>query len=107
MKTRDVELHTGLTVGGETVKHVTVRESNIGDIIDAEKDAEGHLTRFTVENVRRRIVRFGNLDGPISMDIMRKLTETDFELINQACVAIDKEAQAEFEQRGRLGGGDS
>jgi len=97
----------GITIGdGEnavTHRRVEFRELTAGDVIDAQAAAEKVVstpqgpqlvtspTLMGVEVMRRQIATVGDLKGPLSMTLVKKLSNTDF---NRLSIALDVKDQA-------------
>lgn len=117
-------LKTGLPYGdGEQrtfERDVELQHLTTAQLLDAEEVSEKvvytlegrpQLTtspfRFGLEVTRRRIKRIGQLNGPLSRELLGKLTPADYEAINQAIREMDAAAASsvqttEMAERGRL-----
>jgi phage FluMu protein gp41 len=120
------ELIHGLALGEKLHKHVELRAPTAGDVIDAQEEAEklvyamqdGNLAPQLVTSpslagthvLRRQIVKLGEIQGPLDLDVLRKLHLEDFELIQVKVAELDqalaaRRAASEVNTRGRDDGG--
>jgi phage FluMu protein gp41 len=114
------ELKHGLTVGkgadAETHYEVELRELTTADVIDSELAAEKVVVvgangsekgiAYTsgvimgLELLRRQVARIGEIDGPVSMKLLRQLHPDDMKMLNDKADEMDK-ALAGIGNRGR------
>ena len=117
-------LKTGLPFGKDEQRtferDVELQFLTTAQLLDAEEasekvvfDLQGQPTltgspfRFGLEVTRRRIKRIGQINGPLSRELLGQLTPEDYEAINTAIRAMDtahaKSIQAgEMAERGRV-----
>lgn len=90
MLTREVTLQTGIRVGSDgPAKIATIREETLGDEIAAlEKGTSGILAHRQI--MMARVVKIGSLEAPTEA-VLKKLTRTDWELIEFAIREMDLE----------------
>jgi phage FluMu protein gp41 len=121
-----VTLKHGLKVGEDTLAEVTLREVTAGDIIEAQDESEklvyaadgGKLvptlvaspTMVGVHVLRRQVARIGDMDGPLSLEQLKRLHPDDLNLLQAKADEMDGATEAEaasreVAQRGR-GDGD-
>jgi len=124
VKLLTLTLQGGITLtdtgsGAETVqREVELREPNAGDLIDAQAESEQLVhskddgyqlvmspTLMNLNLLRRRIVRIGTIEGPITLNMLRRLTAGDLRSLNDAAIKHDAAALLEVEQRGRSAAG--
>jgi len=96
-----VPLVDGIKLGGEQVMSVTLRELRAGDMIDAQFEAERLVdTRSGPQLVaspaamglallRRQIARLGAINGPATLEDLRKLSGCDMALIQAEAERLD------------------
>ncbi|MGY3910743.1 phage tail assembly protein [Aeromonas piscicola] len=117
-------LKTGLPFGKDEQRtferDVELQQLTTAQLLDAEEasekvvfDLQGQPTltsspfRFGLEVTRRRIKRVGQINGPLSRELLGQLTPDDYEAINKGIRDMDK-AQAnvliagEMAERGRV-----
>lgn len=104
-------LITGLTVGEQVHKEVTIRELTAGDVFDAQSDAEQLVSTpegpqlvaspsaVGIHTLRRQIVRIGDIDGPLAMKELRMLDAIDLEMIQSECVKLEQASMASIASR--------
>ena len=125
MATIPTKLKHGLKVGKDVLRDVVLREVTAGDIIDAQEESEKLV--YAVENnklvptlvasptlvgihvLRRQIVKIGDVDGPIELDLIKKLHPIDLNHLQQKAEELDGAAEGEaasqeVTQRGRHAG---
>jgi len=126
MATHKFELKVGLKLEDKLYKHVELRAVTAGDVIDAQEESERLVhtlqngvptpvlvtspSLVAVNVLRRQIVRIGNIEGPLDIDVMRKFDITDFEMIQDEAAKLDiamaaTRAVSEVTERGRDDGG--
>ncbi len=97
-------------------RHVVLREPTAGDIIDAQEESEKLVYKAVGERIepalvtspssmginvlRRQIVEIGDIKGPLDIDLLKKLSESDLSLIQQKAAELDAGGM-EFVDRGR------
>ncbi|HEX5276488.1 MAG TPA: phage tail assembly protein [Fluviicoccus sp.] len=92
-----VALTFGLFIADKKYTSVTLREADVGDMIDAESDVgPGTIVAFSTAMMARQIVEVsgpdGTYSGPITIDMLRKLKPKDYRKL--------RDAQEELEQMG-------
>jgi len=114
MATTTITLKDGLTVGTDILTDAVLRPSTAGDIIDAQEESEKLVmtkdgprlvsspTLSGAGMLRRQIVRIGNLQGPLGLSELRRLSPRDMEALQEAAAQLDDAAMAEvLSERGR------
>jgi len=113
-----VELHKGLVSGEKTHTSAVIRELTAGDIFDAQSEAERVIqtpegpqlvaspSAVGIHTLRRQIVRIGDIEGPLSMGELRKLSPVDLERLQSESIDLEQAVMAsvasrEVAQRGR------
>jgi phage FluMu protein gp41 len=122
----NTKLEHGLKVGKDVLHDVVLREVTAGDIIDAQEESEKLV--YAVENnklvptlvasptlvgihvLRRQIVRIGDVQGPINLDLIKQLHPADLDHLQKKADELDGAAEGEaasreVAQRGRDAGG--
>lgn len=121
MATTEVVLQDGLTLTGKdgerTLRKVTLKTAAAGDYLDAV--AESEQVKLTPEGyqllasdtllgahlLRRQIVSIDDHPGPVSLAELRKLSQTDLNILNAAALKLDAgvehAAGKELTRRGR------
>lgn len=117
MAEETVELQKGIKVGEVIHREAVVREATLGDV--AEGTAEGERlvlledgTRALVSSpamtgfhiLRRQVVRIGPLEGPIPHEVMKNLSDTDAEILQNAANDLTRAAMG-VAQAGEPGAG--
>ena len=97
----EVTLERGLFVGDQAQPIAEVRESTAQDYIEATRAAErvvytpeGYLllsseSEIAIQMLCRRIVKIGELNGPLDVKTLGKLTGNDLESIRVAAETLD------------------
>lgn len=115
MATIDIKLKHGLKIGKDVLRNAVLREVSAGDIIEAQEEAEklvyavdnGKLvptlvaspTLVGIHVLRRQVVRIGNIDGPIDLDMIKKLKPVDLDLLQKKADELDGAAEGEAASR--------
>lgn len=119
------DLVRGIKLGEKTHQHVELRPATAGDVIDATEESEklvyavvkGDVVPTLVTSpglvgsnvLRRQIVRLGEIQGPIDLDVLKRLEIDDFELLQAKADELDRahaaRATREVAARGRDDGG--
>lgn len=98
MSTVSVTLIHGVKVGDDWLKQVTLREATAGDVIEAQEESEKLVTVLDkdgnpehafvpsptmvgVHVLRRQIKKLGDISGPLTLDMVKKLNPEDLNLI--------------------------
>lgn len=125
MATQKITLKEGFKVGEKTYLDVSLRSLTAGDVMDANLDAErlemvpqmnaaGTVTGYGPEYVksptlvamhtlRRQLSIVGLLEAPLEMDMLRKFSPDDMNLLARVANAMDT-ADLEAVTRGRTDG---
>jgi len=117
MATLTITLDDGIKVGDDVLTQATLREPTAGDVIDAQEESEKLVetldgprlvsspTLSGAGMLRRQIVRIGNLEGPLSMSDLRKLSPRDMHALQTAANKLDSALAGEaLTDRGRDSG---
>lgn len=122
------ELGDGIMVGGTAYRNVVLKELTAGELIDAKLASEelrlvpvsldeyGHTIsepqlvvspmKMAIETLRRQVVSIGKISGPLELDMLRKLSTEDFNLLLAGAEQLDQAASLEVAQkRGRSDSG--
>lgn len=93
MRTRSVTLQTGIRAGERTATVAEIREETLDDELrQLESGRSGLLAhRLTLMD---RVSRIGDLDNP-APEVVRKLTRTDWELLERAMQELDHDLAVE------------
>lgn len=106
-------LEHGLQVGESTHFEVGLRELSTGDYIDAQLAAEKVVVNedkavaytsdvlYGVELLLRQVEYVGQVQGPITMKMLRKLHQDDFKTLQDKAKELDELIAKELERRGR------
>ena len=122
MATREIELEKGLEIDGAFHKKAILRELTVGDIIDANAEAERFVqdangdaqlavspTLADAHLLRRQIESIGSIQGPLTLGMLRKLSDADLALLMEATDEMGNAVAKRLAARGRSeppGGGD-
>lgn len=104
--------------GHKVHKHVVMRELNLGDVLDANvaaervrtfHDDEGNPqaeiivspTLVAAETLRRQIAVLGDLPGPLSMNMLRMLSQRDMAKLQYHANTLEQVSLKAVEERGR------
>lgn len=93
MKTRDVTLHGGIRVGDGIATRAVIREETLDDEL---RQLEGGRTGLLAHRMSMmdRVSRIGDLDNP-APEVLRKLSRTDWELLERAMQELDHDLATE------------
>ena len=123
MAEHEFDLKDGLKIGDKdgVQKHVVLRELTAGDIIEASQASERVAFTQSGETVLtsspsllgvlllcQQIKRLGDLDGPIPLNVLKRLSADDFTVLQQKSDAFDqslRQASKDLENKGRGEGG--
>lgn len=125
MAAQKITLKDGIKVGEKVWREASLRSLTAGDVMDANLDAErlemvpqmnaaGTVTGYGPEYVksptlvamhslRRQLSIVGLLDAPVEMEILRKLSPDDINVLTRVANAMDT-ADMEAINRGRPDG---
>lgn len=125
MAAQKITLKDGFKVGEKTYLEVSLRSLTAGDVMDANLDAErlemvpqlnaaGAITGYGPEYVksptlvamhslRRQVSIVGLLEAPLEIEMLRKLSPDDINLLSRIANAMDA-ADLEAINRGRSDG---
>ncbi len=125
MAAQKITLKDGFKVGEKTYLEVSLRSLTAGDVMDANLDAErlemvpqmnagGQVTGYGPEYVksptlvamhtlRRQVSIVGLLEAPLEIEMLRKLSPDDINLLSRIANAMDA-ADLEAITRGRSDG---
>jgi phage FluMu protein gp41 len=107
-----VHLEKGLTIGGVTHTEAVIRETTAGDIIDASEESERLFptpegyelvqspSQTAMNTLRRQIVSIGEIEGPLELAVLKKLSGDDLAEIQIKAQTLDAVA-LEAASRGR------
>ncbi|MGH6714747.1 MAG: hypothetical protein ACREDC_01015 [Bradyrhizobium sp.] len=85
MRTQEGELFHGLKIGDTVHKHYVLREATTADLIDAEEDAPvSRQIAYQASLVARQTQKLGTFEGPLTMEMVRKLHPDDFNALVEA-----------------------
>jgi phage FluMu protein gp41 len=113
MRTIDVTLDQGLTIGNTTHKKAVIREATAGDVIEATEESEKVVktpdgyellasnTLVGINVLRRQIVSVGDYKGPLTVGEMKHLSPGDLRLLQIKAEQLES-AALEVALRGRL-----
>lgn len=98
------QLPGGLLINGTKHTDFELRQADVGDMIDAEEDADvSKPVTYNTALLCRQLVRVGTFDGPFTMALLRRLTPAGFMRLRDA----QKELDALGEDDSASGGGGS
>lgn len=96
MRTRDVPLFTGISIGDRVLKVVTLREGIVADTLTAnEANKSGTDLELGLRITAQRIKCIDDIQGPMDVDLVRGMTETDYQFLYEALQKFDEECEAE------------
>lgn len=114
MATLTITLKDGITLGEDTLTEAVLRSPTAGDVMDAQEESEKLVetldgprlvsspTLSGAGMLRRQIVRIGNLEGPLALSDLRKLTPRDMHALQTAANKLDDALAGEaLTDRGR------
>ena len=112
MRTIEVELTQGLTIGDVRHTAAVVREITTGDMLEASEESEKLVytkngaelmaspTKIGVHLLRRQIVKIGDHAGPLTLQEIKKLSSHDFNCLQARAQELEN-AALEVATRGR------
>jgi len=96
MKTVKGMIPNGLVIDGVTHRDFELREASVGDMFDAEIDAD--VTRpltFNGQMLLRQLVSIGTFKGPFTMNMLRGLKPADYRALRAKQMELDAMGEAE------------
>lgn len=96
MNTVKGALPHGLVIDGVTHREFVLREASVGDMLDAENDAD--VTRplaFNGQMMLRQIVSIGSFNGPFTVGMLRGLKPADYRALRAKQMELDAMGEAE------------
>lgn len=112
-----VKLQKGITVGEVQNRNAVLRELTAGDVIAAAEESERLIMvpngnesepRLVLSNalmgintLRRQIAQLGEIQGPLEIEQLSLLSETDLELLQNAAESMDSAVAKAVTDRGR------
>jgi phage FluMu protein gp41 len=83
-------LVSGLTFDGAIQKEFVMRDSTVGDLLDAEIEADVIKTfNFSAQLLTRQLASIGTFKGPFTMNMIRKLKKADLNILRSAQRELD------------------
>lgn len=110
------ELVDGMMLGEEKQTLVTLRPATAGDVIEATEESEklfntpegpalvASPTLVATHMLCKQIVSVGDIPAPISLDMLKKLTPNDMELLHKKIAEIEIASMEVTLSRGRSDG---
>ncbi|WP_299733986.1 phage tail assembly protein [uncultured Endozoicomonas sp.] len=114
----EFDLKDGMTIGQgsetETHRHVILRQLGAADVMDAMEASERVVptpdgyqlvsspARMGLELLRRQVKKLGVMNGPLSLEDLRRLSSDDLSLLQAHVEALDTATAKEIESRGRV-----
>jgi len=96
MKTVKGELPHGLVIDGVTHRNFEMREANVGDMLDAEFEADvNRPIAFNGQMMLRQLVCVGTFRGPFTMGMLRGLKPADYRALRAKQMELDMQGEAE------------
>lgn len=95
MKTVKGALPNGLVIDGVTHREFVMREASVGDMLDAESDAD--VTRplsFNGQMMLRQLVSIGTFNGPFTLGMLRGLKPADYRALRDKQMELDEMGEA-------------
>lgn len=90
MNTVKGTLKHGLKIGDEVLKDFELREAATADMFAAEAVAGVDTPlKFNGALMCEQMVRFGDIDGPISIEMIGKLKPADYSILRAAQMELD------------------
>jgi len=118
--TKEIPLTKPVTIGGQECNVLILTETTSEHVLDAQEESEKLVmtpdgpalvsspSRMGVNVLRRQVVRIGEINGPVDLTILKRLSPLDLERVQKAAEEMDalaaKTATAilkRIEQRGR------
>jgi phage FluMu protein gp41 len=112
----EIELEKGLRAGEIQHTKAIIRKPTAGDIIEATQESERVVAtpdgwQLATSNallglniLRRQIEKIGDLKGPFTLEMMKKLSGIDLDLLQTTAIALDEAMQKKIKamtERGR------
>ncbi|MGE0487316.1 MAG: phage tail assembly protein [Gammaproteobacteria bacterium] len=116
--THPVTLARGLLLDGRPQTEAEIREATLGDILDASREAEvlvqgpdgpclvASPALLGVAVLAKQIVRIGEIEGPLTLTELRRLSADDYDRLQLATEQL-RAASLEVAARGRDGEADA
>lgn len=96
MKTVKGEIPHGLVIDGVTHRNFEMREANVGDMLDAEFEADvNRPIAFNGQMMLRQLVCVGTFSGPFTMGMLRGLKPADYRALRAKQMELDMQGEAE------------
>ena len=83
-------LKVGISISGVIHKDFELREALVGDMLDAENEAD--VTRplnFNAQMMVRQLVRIGSYTGPFTVGMLSRLKPADWRILRAAQSEVD------------------
>jgi phage FluMu protein gp41 len=112
MASAKFQLQDGYLVGEKKLLDVELREVTAGDIVEAQADSEKLVhtsegwqfvlspSAVGINVLRRQIVRIGDVDGPLSVKDICRLSARDLERLQSEADALEQAALAATASQG-------
>lgn len=85
-----VELPIAATLPtGEEAKTAVLRVLTIKERMDLAKKYQGNQLMFAFESLRVRMLRLGDLSGPIAREVVEELPAPSFDELQEAALGLD------------------
>lgn len=106
MATTVITLLDGFKLGKDQIFEVELRDVTAGDVIEAQEEGEKLVmapdgprlvaspTRVGLGLLRRQIVRIGDVQGPISVAELKKLSQRDFNKLDAEAKLLEEATAA-------------
>lgn len=113
MVNHSVQLNDGFKVGDATHKVAELRYPKAGDLIDANQESEVPVstpsgyqlmvspTLIGAHVLRRQVVRIGDYEGPLTLAELKRLSQTDLNLLQAEAERMDNALAEALVARGR------
>lgn len=90
MRTIKRTLIDGVEIGGKRALEFEMRAATAGDMFDAEGLAPADRpVSYEGALIACQLVRLGDVPGPIGMEVIRRLTPRDFDLLHRTRKELD------------------
>jgi len=96
MRTVTVDLEKGLSLNGVDQRSAVIREATVGDVVNAQLESSNEIISGIVM-LGLQIQRIGDIQGPLSLGEISKLTCRDMDILQAAAEGLESRGRDQSE----------